>query len=190
MTVLDQPAIDPHDRAVRWRQLVDLVARAGSQADNPLVEQALHLIRSDGELVDETLRAAAARAVAALPLPYELVALFAADTMAVAAPVLAAARLKREDWQKLLAVADEETRHFILTLHPDLLSSPPPAAEEPHVERPAEPHVEQADAPPGPQVPSISDVVARIERLRRGRAQAAAGAGEAAAEAAGAPTLF
>ncbi|MEA3014115.1 MAG: hypothetical protein QOD42_2660, partial [Sphingomonadales bacterium] len=59
MTVLDQPAIDPHDRAVRWRQLVDLVARAGSQVDNPLVEQALHLIRSDGELVDETLRAAA-----------------------------------------------------------------------------------------------------------------------------------
>ncbi|HZB69400.1 MAG TPA: sensor histidine kinase, partial [Sphingomicrobium sp.] len=108
MTVLDQPAIDPHDRAVRWRQLVDLVARAGSQADNPLVEQALHLIRSDGELVDEKLRAAAARAVAALPLPYELVALFAADTMAVAAPVLAAARLKREEWQKLLDVAGEE----------------------------------------------------------------------------------
>ena len=47
MTVLDQPASDPHDRAVRWRQLVDLVARAGAQADNPLVEQALDLIRSD-----------------------------------------------------------------------------------------------------------------------------------------------
>src|SRR5687767_3304495 len=192
MTVLDQPAIDPHDRAVRWRQLVDLVARAGSQADNPLVEQALHLIRSDGELVDETLRAAAARAVAALPLPYELVALFAADTMAVAAPVLAAARLKREDWQKLLGVADEETRHFILTLHPDLPPPSPgePALEEPHVERPEEPHVEPPEAPPAPQVPSISDVVARIERLRRGRAQATAGAGEAAATAAGAPTLF
>ena len=192
MTVLDQPAIDPHDRAVRWRQLVDLVARAGSQADNPLVEQALHLIRSDGELVDEKLRAAAARAVAALPLPYELVALFAADTMAVAAPILAAARLQREEWQKLLAVAGEETRQFILTLHPDLPPPSPgePAAEEPHVERPEEPHVEAAEASAAPQVPSISDVVARIERLRRGRAQAAAGAGEAAAEAAGAPTLF
>ena len=191
MTVLDQPAIDPHDRAVRWRQLVDLVARAGSQADNPLVEQALHLIRSDGELVDETLRAAAARAVAALPLPYELVALFASDTMAVAAPVLAAARLRRDDWQKLLAVADEETRHFILTLHPDLPPAPPPAPEEAHVEEPhVEPHVEPAEAPRVPHVPSISDVVARIERLRRGRAQAAAGAEEAAATAAGAPTLF
>ncbi len=205
MTVLDQPAIDPHDRAVRWRQLVDLVARAGSQADNPLVEQALRLIRSDGELVDETLRAAAARAVAALPLPYELIALFASDTLAVAAPVLAAARLKRDDWHKLLAVADEETRHFIMTLHPDL-PPPPPATEEPHVEKPAalhvEPHVEghvEAQVEPveahiepveAQTVPSISDVVARIERLRRGRAQAAAGAEEAAATAAGAPTLF
>src|SRR5215210_2869896 len=127
MTVLDQPAIDPHDRTVRWRQLVDLVARAGAQAGNPLVEQALHLIRSDGALVDEPLRAAAARAVAALPLPYELVALFASDTMAVAAPVLAAARLQRDEWQKLLTVADEETRHFLLTLHPDL--PPPPPSE-------------------------------------------------------------
>ena len=187
MTVLDQPATDPHDRAVRWRQLVDLVARAGGQADNPLVEQALHLIRSDRPLVDDSLRAAAARAVAALPLPYELVALFASDAMAVSAPILAAAQLERDDWQKLLAVADEETRRFILTLHPDL-PLPPRATEEPHVEQP-----EEQDAQPGeeaPPVPSISDVVARIERLRRGRAEAAAGADEAAAAAAGAPTLF
>ena len=194
MTVLDQPAIDPHDRAVRWRQLVDLVARAGSQADNPLVEQALNLIRSDGELVDETLRAAAARAVAALPLPYELIALFASDTLAVAAPVLAAARLKRDDWHKLLTVADDETRHFILTLHPDLPPPPPPIAE-PHVEKLAEPHVEphvEANVEPveAQAVPSISDVVARIERLRRGRAQAVARADDAAATAAGASTLF
>ena len=93
MTVLEQPASDPHDRAVRWRQLVDLVARAGAQAGNPLVEQALELIRAEQRQVDAPLRAAAARAVAALPLPYELVALFAADKLAVSAPMLAAARL-------------------------------------------------------------------------------------------------
>ena len=87
MTVLDQPAIDPHDRAVRWRQLVDLVARAGAQADNPLVEQALQLVRSDRAHVDEKLRSAAARAIASLPLPFELVALFATDSLAVSAPI-------------------------------------------------------------------------------------------------------
>src|SRR5688500_6627953 len=123
MTVLDQPATDPHDRAVRWRQLVDLVARAGGQAANPLVEQALHLIRSDRPLVDDALRAAAARAVAALPLPFELVAMFASDTLAVSAPVLAAARLEPDEWHQLLTEADNETRHFIQTLHPDRKST-------------------------------------------------------------------
>ena len=31
LTVLNQPAEDRHDAAVRWRQLVDLVARAGAE---------------------------------------------------------------------------------------------------------------------------------------------------------------
>lgn len=183
MTVLDQPATDPHDRAVRWRQLVDLVARAGAQAANPLVDQALHLVRSDLPLVDETLRAAAARAVAALPLPFDLVALFASDRLAVSAPVLAAAQLERDEWQRLLGLADGETRNFILTLHPDLPVAPPgigDAAAEPHVE---EPHVEE------PPVPTISDVVARIERLRRSRAAPPSSTDESAALP-GVSTLF
>jgi len=172
MTVLDQPASDPHDRAVRWRQLVDLVARAGAQADNPLVEQALGLIRSDRPQVDATLRAAAARAVAALPLPFELVALFASDTLTVSAPMLAAARLERDDWVKVLGVADEETRQFIETLHPDL--PPPGEAIDTAIDTgEEEPFVEPADdISPGHAIPSISDVVARIERLRRGRTPA------------------
>ncbi|HUE78499.1 MAG TPA: histidine kinase dimerization/phospho-acceptor domain-containing protein [Sphingomicrobium sp.] len=188
MTVLDQPATDPHDRAVRWRQLVDLVARAGAQAGNPLVEQALELIRADRPEVDDSLRAAAARAVAALPLPFELVALFADDKLAVSAPILASARLEREEWQKLLGEADEETRRFILTLHADLppADSPTPTPEEPFVE---------TGEPParGHPVPSISDVVARIERLRRSRTQPQPGAyaaDEGQALAAGAPLLF
>ena len=44
MTVLDQPATDPHDRAVRWRQLVDLVARSEAQSGNPLYFMYRHLI--------------------------------------------------------------------------------------------------------------------------------------------------
>ena len=186
MTVLDQPASDPHERAVRWRQLVDLVARAGREAGNPLVAQALEMLGDDRGSVKIPLRAAAARAVAALPLPFELIAFFAADRLAVSAPVLAAAQLQPDEWQQLLALTDEESRRFILTLHPD---TPPPAPEEPFVEAapveeaPAEePVVEEAEADAEPEaeaeagaetpaVPSISDVVARIERLRRGRRQ-------------------
>ncbi len=189
MTVLDQPAADPHDRAVRWRQLVDLVARAGSQAGNPLVEQALELIRADRPQVDEALRAAAARAVAALPLAYELVALFAADKLAVSAPILASARLERQEWQRLMGEADEETRRFILTLHPDLPSGPPPETPAPTTD---EPFVEAGEeVKRGHSVPSISDVVARIERLRRSRTQPQAHpADDGQALAAGAPVLF
>ena len=41
MTVLNQPSGDRHDLAVRWRQLVDLVARSGSSADSPAVSEAM-----------------------------------------------------------------------------------------------------------------------------------------------------
>ncbi|MEO7365058.1 MAG: histidine kinase dimerization/phospho-acceptor domain-containing protein [Sphingomicrobium sp.] len=187
MTVLDQPASDPHDRAVRWRQLVDLVARAGGQADNPLVEQALQLIRADRANVDDSLRSAAARAVAALPLPYELVALFASDKLAVSAPLLAATRLEPHEWQRLLSVADDETRQFVATLHPDIPAAPPAVSPTPE-----EPFVEGA-APASQAIPSISDVVARIERLRHGQEQPPASPpadGQRRPVATSAPTLF
>src|SRR5690242_17053115 len=89
LTVLNQPAEDRHDAAVRWRQLVDLVARAGSNSASPAVAEALAAVRSEAPRVDEHLRAAAARAVAALPLPLGLLEYFARDTLSVSAPVLA-----------------------------------------------------------------------------------------------------
>ena len=90
LTVLSQPAGDRHDSAVRWRQLVDLVARAGSNASSAIVADARAAIRTDAAQVDDHLRAAAARAVAALPLPVGLLEYFASDSLAVSAPVLAA----------------------------------------------------------------------------------------------------
>jgi hypothetical protein len=69
LTVLNQPAGDRRDAAVRWRQLVDLVARAGPNSASPIVARAIDEIREQGASVDEDLRAATARAVAALPLP-------------------------------------------------------------------------------------------------------------------------
>jgi hypothetical protein len=83
LTVLSQPAGDRHDSAVRWRQLVDLVARAGPNSASPIVADALAVIRADSGSVDDHLRAAAARAVAALPLPIGLLEYFASDSLAV-----------------------------------------------------------------------------------------------------------
>ena len=156
-TVLAQPATDPHDRAIRWRQLVEIAARATGDADPALVEQAIAEIRSNSATVDERVRAAAALAVAPLALPVDLVATFAADRMAVAAPVLASARLTASEWKRVSAAASDECRDFIASMHSE------PKPNEP-VAPSAEPRREPETA-----VPSISDVVARIERLRQTR---------------------
>lgn len=186
MTVLNQPAGDRRDVAVRWRQLVDLVARAGPNASSPTVVQALESIRADARAVDEHLRAAAARAVAALPVPLGLLEYFASDVLAVAAPMLAAATLDPGQWRALLEAADEETRRFIETLHPELRGEVPLDLTDMLVEPAAKPEQESS---PSPATPSLHDVVARIERRRRSRAPAAR-PGRSAASAQGSPALF
>jgi len=198
LTVLNQPASDRHDTAVRWRQLVDLVARAGPNSASPIVSEALDSIRKESAKVDESLRAAAARAVAALPLPLGLLECFAADKLSVSAPILAAASLDPAQWRALLADADEETRHFAETLHPELTVSAEAGATEALVE-PAPPEPAPTQPPAARKAaterkrqtagPSLSEVVARIERRRRGREQPAAPAGTTAAPL-GAPALF
>jgi hypothetical protein len=189
LTVLNLPAGDRHDTAVRWRQLVDLVARAGPNSASPVVAEALDIIRAESVNVDEQLRAAAARAVAALPLPLGLLECFAADRLTVSAPVLAAASLDRTQWQALLDHADDETRRFVEALHPELAAEPD--ATEQLVER-VVPEREMASPPPAqsrPTSPSLSDVVARIERRRRSREQQSSPSG-AVAPPTGAPPLF
>lgn len=185
LTVLNQPAGDRHDSAVRWRQLVDLVARAGQSSASPIVADALAVIRDDASKVDDHLRAAAARAVAALPLPLGLLDYFASDSLSVSAPVLAAATLDPQQWRALLATADEETQRFIHTLHPEIGAAPRADLTEELIEAEPERAPEAPTAAPPEAVagPSLSEVVARIERRRRNRAAqqlgGPAGAGQA-----------
>lgn len=191
LTVLNQPAEDRHDAAVRWRQLVDLVARAGPNSSSPVVADALEAIRREAGDVDESLRAAAARAVAALPLPLGLLEYFAGDSLSVSAPVLAAATLDQRQWSALLAAADQETRAFIETLHPDLK----PQAELATDVRPAVPQAPEPVAPaplPPESLPmsaSLHDVVERIERRRRLRS-ASTGLTATGMSTVGSPALF
>jgi hypothetical protein len=183
LTVLNQPADDRHDVAIRWRQLVDLVARAGSNADIPAVAEAIESIRADAAVVDENLRAAAARAVAALPLPRALLEYFASDRLAVSAPVLAAATLEAGQWRALLDSADDETRQFVETLHPELRTAPTMPEPEPLADVPAN------EIAPAPAAPSLHEVVERIERRRRSRAAIQRSGGIASATDAS-PALF
>ena len=185
LTVLNQPAGDRHDAAVRWRQLVDLVARAGSSSDSPMIARALETIRSDSPQVDKNLRAAAARAVAALPLPLALLEYFASDNLSVSAPVLAAATLDGAQWRALLAVADTETRQFVEALHPELAPGSPLDLTNTLVE-----HGNPPDEPAAAPGPSLSEVVARIERRRRTRMVSQETRSEALGRPSNAPALF
>ena len=56
-TLLTLPGSDPHDVAVRWRQLVDVVSRAGPEEENsaPFIA-ALAVIRADAERVHDELQ--------------------------------------------------------------------------------------------------------------------------------------
>jgi hypothetical protein len=215
-TVLAQPAVNAHDRAVRWRQLVELLARA-SDLSSPLAQRALAEILVDAQDIDQSLRSAAARAVASPTLPLPLVILFAADTVAVAAPVLAAASLQPSQWKDVLTTASRDSTLFIRSLYPELPAwaatapapsepeyavfepvneqepAPPQVQPEPQMPPPSEPvaappepeptpepepAVEPAptSAPPQPAhvgpaapIPSISEVLSRIEHLRQER---------------------
>ena len=156
-TVLAQPATETHDRNVRWRQLVDLVARSNGNADRALLDSALQVIAQDRSGVPEHLRAAAARAIAGQAVPAALLEVFASDTLAVAAPLLAGARLEGEPLERLRRAASPEVERFLATLH----GAPPPPEPEPKPPK----------LNPIPE-PSISDVVARLDRLRSARQRA------------------
>ena len=167
-TVLAQPVQSARDRAIRWRQLVDLVARSGGDADPILLGRAIATVRDDWPEVGEPVRAATARAIAGLPIPLSLLELFAMDRLAIAAPLLASAELDPASAEALRAVASDEVKSFLATLAPPARAAAPPEPEP-------EPEPLSAIAPETPAkvepVPSISDVVARIERLRSSREQ-------------------
>lgn len=81
-----------------WRQLVDLAG----QGRVPVTEGLLYRLRALRTQVPQAVRAASARALAATTPPAPLVALFAEDAPAVAAPVLRHASLGADAWIALL----------------------------------------------------------------------------------------
>ncbi|MEO7503931.1 MAG: histidine kinase dimerization/phospho-acceptor domain-containing protein [Sphingomicrobium sp.] len=167
-TVLDSPVADARDRAVRWRQLVDLLSRARADGDPELINRAIQAARDDRSSVPDTVRAATARSIAGRPLDPRLVALFASDLLEVAAPVLAGATLDAAARAEVAASASEEVRRFFFAL--DGRGAPPPPAEA------DDGLLDDAVTELGEEgpIPSIGEVVARIERLRRDRAGAEA----------------
>ncbi|MBB3763742.1 sensor histidine kinase [Sphingomicrobium lutaoense] len=141
-TLLTLPGTDEHDTAVRWRQLVDVAARAGEEEENsaPFIA-AVAVIKADAPRIPLALRAAAARAIAGRPVPPALLEVFAADRLAVNAPLLAALPDRQPLLRRLYDLADADSRRFLETLYPQL-------------------------AKPSGNEPSLHDVVSRVEKRR------------------------
>ena len=157
---MTQPVADAHDRTVRWRQLVDLLSRPHEELDPALLDAALAMVQSGGRAIPKAVRAATARSIAGRAAEPRLVAIFAADKLEVAAPLLAAAPLDDEGWSLVLAVATPEVATFMHSMRGTAVPSVEPAASDigaPETSVAAEP------------VPSIGDMVARIERLKSKR---------------------
>jgi signal transduction histidine kinase len=163
---MTQPVADAHDRTVRWRQLVDLLSRPHDEIDPALLDAALTMVRTGMKSVARPIRAATARSIAGRAAEPRLIAIFAGDRLEVAAPLLAAAPLEEGGWAIVLASASEEVADFARTIRGDVAVAPEPVPE-PAVEAP--PPAVESPAPADEQVPSIGDMVARIERLKSKR---------------------
>ena len=160
-TVMTQPVADAHDRTVRWRQIVDLLSRPHEGIDPALFDGALTMIRSGLKSVPLKIRAATARSIAGRPADARLLAIFAADKLEVAAPLIASASLDDAGWALIGAAATTEVAAFVHSIRG--VGDAPPAAEAAAAPPAAVP--EQADE----HSPSIGEMVARIERLKSKR---------------------
>ncbi|WP_375426772.1 sensor histidine kinase [uncultured Sphingomonas sp.] len=97
-TVLGSEVATGHDAQSAWRQLVDLAGRGRVATDGPVLAR-LRMLRP---AVPVAVRAASARMLAHARPDAALVALFAEDEPAVAAPVLRTAKLDDAEWTALL----------------------------------------------------------------------------------------
>ncbi|MFZ3482500.1 histidine kinase dimerization/phospho-acceptor domain-containing protein [Sphingomonas sp. 3-13AW] len=108
-TVLTTDLSHPLARQSAWRQLVDLIGRRRASAD----PRAITLLADIRDAVPQAVRAASARALVFANPPATLVRLLAQDTLAIAAPVLASAKLDAEEWMALLPDLSPSTRSVL-----------------------------------------------------------------------------
>lgn len=151
--MLDAPVADSRDRAVRWRQLVDLLSRVESHILSLTAEDALELVRRDAFAIEEAVRAATVRAIAGRKVPSALLRIFAAQPVRIAAPLFAGLTLSAAEADDILAEADPDVRA--------LVSVAKPVAEVDEVSL----------LLPMPELttPSINEMVERIEKLQERR---------------------
>ncbi|AYJ85599.1 sensor histidine kinase [Sphingomonas paeninsulae] len=169
-TILALPTTDTGSRTAAWRQLVDIVAQGGSRMAPELRAMAHERIAELRDMVPANERRKAAASFADRVNQPDVVAIFATDEPAVAAPVVARATLSEAEWLGLLSTFPSTSR-AILRNRRDL---------GPVVERalasfgPSDFALPDASTPTTAEESSsqIRNLVARIEAFRRQAASA------------------
>ena len=153
-TVIDAPVADARDRAVRWRQLVDLLSRMERIDAGGAAGRALDIVRSEAGAIDQEVRAATVRSIAGRQVAGPLLAVLAEQPIAVAAPLFAGLRLSAADAGTILATADPDVRAMVAVepeaepspVEPAKAPDPPRAMEIPVSSAPTEPLVRPREA--------------------------------------------
>lgn len=108
-TVLATDASTPAAARAAWRQLVDLVGRGRAAPTRTVIDR----LRALRPRVSAEVRAASARALGFARPPAPLVALFAEDDIAIAAPVIRTATLSADAWRALLVPIGQRGRAIL-----------------------------------------------------------------------------
>ncbi len=175
-TVMAQPQTDPVSRLIVWRQLVDILAQSGPIHDPDGRAEAIAWLNGMRTEIAPTVRASVAHSIAPRLKAPDLVAYFAQDDPAVAAPVMREARLDADQWRSIIAAMPTASRallrerrdlpegveHALTSFGSADYALAAPATGTTSGKTAAEPDY-------GGQTP-IADIVARIEAFRAQRA--------------------
>jgi hypothetical protein len=112
-TILALPTTDTGSRTAVWRQLVDIVAQGGSRMAPELRAMAHERIAALRDMVPANERRKAAASFADRVNQPDVVAIFATDVAAVAAPVVARATLSEDEWLGLLSTFPSTSRAIL-----------------------------------------------------------------------------
>src|SRR5436305_1956294 len=173
-TALALPADRADRQAAQWRQLVDLLAQGREDPDDPLRARAFAALREMRDGVPPAIRRQSARALAGQAIAPDLLAFFAEDNAAIAAPLFALARLDRHGWLALLPRLGPAARALLRhreDLDPAVKHALGAFGPSDFVlEKGASAAAAEAEPAPAEQGQSqIRELVARIEAFRRER---------------------
>ena len=173
-TALALPADRPDRLAAQWRQLVDLLAQQRPETDAGERPRAFAVLRATRSAVAPITRRQVARALVGRDVAADLLVFFSEDSPAIAAPLIAQARLDRPTWLAILPRLGPSARALLShreDLDPEIkhaLSAFGPSDFVLETSAGAQAAPAPADAAEQSES-QIRELVARIEAFRRER---------------------